>query len=108
VVFGGLLFGLDLARRGVGFVLDMGALWTFAGAESLPVILDDRALPVGGDLAVTGATGYLPVVIVVVISSSLSPVVVLVSLQVLRDVEAHNAPTSSRHRVGPTRSFLLR
>jgi drug/metabolite transporter (DMT)-like permease len=42
VVFGGLLFAADLARRTDGFALDMGALWTFAVAGVLASYLGRR------------------------------------------------------------------
>jgi drug/metabolite transporter (DMT)-like permease len=57
-------------------------LWTLAGI-----------LTISAQISVIGATGYLPVAIVLVISSSLPLVVVPVSLLVLRNVEALSATT---------------
>ena len=57
-------------------------LWTLAGI-----------LTISAEISVIGATGYLPIAIVLVISSSLPLVVVPVSLLVLRNVEALSATT---------------
>jgi drug/metabolite transporter (DMT)-like permease len=57
-------------------------LWTLAGV-----------LTISAQISVIGATGYLPVAIVLVISSALPVLVVPVSLLVLRNVEALRAGT---------------
>jgi drug/metabolite transporter (DMT)-like permease len=57
-------------------------LWALAGT-----------LTISAQISVIGATGYLPVAIVLVISSALPVVVVPVSLFVLRNVEALRAST---------------
>jgi drug/metabolite transporter (DMT)-like permease len=50
-------------------------------------------LTISAQISVIGATGYLPVAIVLVISSALPLVVVPVSLLVLRNVEELRATT---------------